>query len=337
MVLGERFCRSSPVCSSTLRGQVSSGTSLPGSAAGNFTVIGLGELLWDMFPQGRQLGGAPANFAYISSLLGDHGIVASRLGTDALGEEARRRFQHLRLPTDFLQSDTEHPTGTVQVHLDAGGQPKYEIAGPVAWDFFEMTSEWRALAAQASAISYGTLAQRSAVSRKTILEFLDAAPSAAVRVFDVNLRQCFYTAAMLGDSARRATVIKLNDEEFPAILRLLEAPAALSATREPRTAMEWVLRATGAKLVCVTRGACGSLLASPSDYHQHVGLHITVADTVGAGDAFAAALVHHYLRGAALAAMNEAANMMGAWVASCSGATPEPDTRVLEKVRNAAA
>jgi fructokinase len=320
-----------------LRGHVSASASLPGFTAGNFTVVGLGELLWDMLPQGRQLGGAPANFAYISSLLGDHGIVASRLGEDDLGEEARRRFQHLGLPTDFLQSDSDRPTGTVQVHLDAGGQPKYEIAGPVAWDFFEITPEWRSLAAQASAISYGTLAQRSEVSRKTILEFLDAAAAGAVRVFDVNLRQTFYTAEMLGDSARRATIIKLNDEEFPAILRLLKAPATLSATREPRTAMRWLLRTTGAKLVCVTRGACGSLLASPSDYHQHAGLQITVADTVGAGDAFAAALVHHYLRGAALGAMNEAANTMGAWVASCSGATPEPDTPVLEKVRNATA
>jgi fructokinase len=300
-------------------------------------VVGLGELLWDMFPKGRQLGGAPANFAYISSLLGDHGIVASRLGTDALGDEARRRFQHLRLPTDFLQADPDHPTGTVQVRLDSGGQPKYEIAGPVAWDFFEMTPEWQSLAGQASAISYGTLAQRSGASRKTILEFLDAAPAGAVRVFDVNLRQAFYTVEMLRDSSGRATVIKLNDEEFPSILKLLDAPAALSATREPRTAMEWVLQTTGAKLVCVTRGACGSLLASPSGFHQHLGLHITVVDTVGAGDAFAAALVHHYLRGAALPAMNEAANTMGAWVASCSGATPEPDIRVLEKVRNATA
>lgn len=150
---------------------MSSSTSVAGSVAGNFTLVGLGELLWDMFPQGRQLGGAPANFAYISSLLGDHGIVASRLGTDALGEEARRRLQHLRLPTDFLQSDPSHPTGTVQVRLDSGGQPKYEIAGPVAWDFFEMTPEWRLLAGQASAISYGTLAQRSARRAKPSSNF----------------------------------------------------------------------------------------------------------------------------------------------------------------------
>ncbi len=314
---------------------MSTSPSLPSSATGNFTVVGLGELLWDLFPQGPQLGGAPANFAYISSLLGDHGIVASRLGSDALGEEARRRFQHLRLPTDFLQTDTRHPTGTVRVSLDVLGQPRYEIAGPVAWDFFEMTDEWRGLAFEASAISYGTLAQRSLASRQTILEFIDRSPAGTVRVFDVNLRQAFYSAETLCESARRATVIKLNDEEFPAILRLLKAPEGISAPGEARRAMEWVLGKTGAKLVCVTRGACGSLLASPAEYHEHSGLRITIKDTVGAGDAFAAALVHHYLRGAPLAAMNEAANTMGAWVASCSGAMPEPDLAVLEKVRNA--
>lgn len=312
-------------------------SSLPGSATGNFTVVGLGELLWDLFPQGPKLGGAPANFAYISSLLGDHGIVASRLGKDALGEEARRRFQHLRLPTDFLQTDERHPTGTVRVSLDSGGQPKYEIAGPVAWDFFEMTLEWKSLALQASAISYGTLAQRSETSRRTILEFLDSAPAATVRVFDVNLRQSFYNAETLRDSARRATVIKLNDEEFPAILKMLGAPANLPASGDARAALEWVLGTTGAKLICVTRGGCGSLLASSTESHQHPGHPVTIKDTVGAGDAFAAALVHHYLRGVPLAAMNEAANTMGAWVASCPGATPEPDTAVLEKVRNASA
>jgi fructokinase len=313
---------------------VTTSSRLPGAASGNFTVVGLGELLWDLFPQGPQLGGAPANFAYISSLLGDHGIVASRLGSDVLGEEARRRFQHLRLPTDFLQIDTTHPTGTVRVSLDSGGQPRYEIAVPVAWDFFEMTPEWRSLALQASAVSYGTLAQRSETSRRTILKFIDNAPLEAVRVFDVNLRQAFYGAEILHESARRATVIKLNDEEFPAILKLLGAPAGLSAAGQTRSAMEWVLGKTGAKLICVTRGACGSLLASALEYHQHSGLRVTIKDTVGAGDAFAAALVHHYLRGAPLAAMNEAANTMGAWVASCSGAMPEPDLRVLERVRN---
>ena len=132
-------------------------------SAGNYTVIGLGELLWDIFPQGKQLGGAPANFAYITSLLGDHGIIASRVGADDLGEEATRRLHHLRLPTDFLQIDSRYPTGTVNVQVDEKGQPQYEITQHVAWDFFELTREWRTLAGQASAICFGTLAQRSPV------------------------------------------------------------------------------------------------------------------------------------------------------------------------------
>jgi fructokinase len=323
---------SSPQTISIRRFFVTTSSTLQGAPYRNFTVVGLGELLWDMFPQGPRLGGAPANFAYNSSLLGDHGIVASRLGSDTLGQEARRRFQHLRLPTDFLQIDATHPTGSVRVSIDSGGQPQYEIAAPVAWDFLQMTPEWHSLALQASAISYGTLAQRTDTSRRTILNFIDRAPVEAVRVFDVNLRQTFYDAEILRESARRATVIKLNEEEFPAILELLDAPAE-SAAGQPRRAMEWVLEKTGAKLLCVTRGACGSLLVSVSEYHEHPGLRVTIQDTVGAGDAFAAALVHHYLRGAPLAAMNEAANTMGAWVASCSGAMPEPDLAILEKVR----
>jgi fructokinase len=304
-------------------------------ADGNFTVVGLGELLWDLFPQGKQLGGAPANFAYISSLLGDHGVVASRIGTDPLGEEAKRRFQHFRLPTDFLQSDSSHPTGTVKVLVDSLGQPQYEITENVAWDFLEMTSEWRALAAQASAISFGSLAQRSAPSRRTILDFLTAAGPKAIRVFDVNLRESFYSPEILADSSRRANLIKLNQEELPKVTELLGAPESVARGGDMKSGAQWLFEATGAQLICVTRGGGGSLLVSPEASHAHQGFSVQIKDTVGAGDAFAAALVHHFLRGAPLSAMNEAANRMGAWVASCRGAMPDPDSGILEKVRNA--
>jgi len=304
-------------------------------AEGNFTVVGLGELLWDLFPQGKQLGGAPANFAYISSLLGDHGIVASRIGMDPLGDEVTRRFQQFRLPTDFLQSDSAHPTGTVKVSVDSGGQPQYEITENVAWDFLEMTSEWRALAAQASAITFGSLAQRSATTRRTILDFLAAARPKAVRIFDVNLRQSFYSPEILAESARGANIIKLNHEELPRVTELLGAPESVALKGALKTSAQWLLQATGAQLICVTRGGRGSLLVSSEGTHEHGGFSVYIKDTVGAGDAFAAALVHHFLRGAPLSAMNEAANRMGAWVASCAGAMPEPDSVILEKVRNA--
>lgn len=304
-------------------------------SAGNYTVIGLGELLWDVFPQGKQLGGAPANFAYITSLLGDHGIVASRVGADELGEEATRRLQRLRLPTDFLQVDSRYPTGTVNVRVDQQGQPQYEITQHVAWDFFELTREWRTLAGQASAICFGTLAQRSPASRRAIVEFLKAARPSAIRVFDVNLRQSFFSAEIVLDSAKRANIIKLNHEELPRVLELLDAPFGVRLAEDACLPAKWLLKESGAELICITRGAGGSLLHSREGAHEHAGLPVQVADTVGAGDAFTAALVHHFLRRASLATMNEAANRMGSWVASNVGATPEPDPLILEKVRNA--
>ena len=300
---------------------------------GNFTIVGLGELLWDLFPSGKQLGGAPANFAYIASLLGDHGIVASRVGTDALGDEAKQRFQQLRLPTDFLQPDPSHPTGTVRVLIDPQDQPHYEISTDVAWDSLEMTSQWRTLAAQATAICFGSLAQRSPVARRTIHEFLGAARPTTTRIFDVNLRQPFYSKDILADSIRRSSIIKLNQEELPVVLQLLESPTPLTPGKEI-LAGEWLLHLSGAQLVCITRGAQGSLLVYKEGFHEHPGFSVQTVDTVGAGDAFTAALVHHFLRGAPLSAMNEAANRMGAWLAARPGATPEADPAVLEKVRS---
>jgi fructokinase len=300
----------------------------------NFTIVGLGELLWDLFPSSKQLGGAPANFAYIASLLGDHGIVASRIGTDALGDEAKQRFQQLRLPTDFLQPDSLHPTGTAKVLLDPQNQPHYEISADAAWDSLELTSQWRALAAQATAICFGSLAQRSPVARRTVHEFLGAARPTTTRIFDVNLRQPFYSTDILADSIRRASIIKLNQEELPVVLQLLESPTPHTPGKE-RLAAEWLLHLSGAQIVCITRGAKGSLLVSNEGFHEHPGFSVRTVDTVGAGDAFTAALVHHFLRGAPLSAMNEAANCMGAWLAARPGATPEAEPTVLEKVRSA--
>src|SRR3984893_10096280 len=154
----------------------------------NYLTVGLGELLWDMFPEGKQLGGAPANFAYMTSLLGDEGIVVSRVGTDALGRGAGRRLERLGVRASHLQLDRDHPTGTVKVSVDPAGQPTFEIAESVAWDFSEWTPEWRALAQRADAVCFGSLAQRSSQSRATIRAFLKELRPGATRVFDVNLR-----------------------------------------------------------------------------------------------------------------------------------------------------
>src|ERR1700704_2248076 len=161
-------------------------------ASQRYKVVGLGEILWDMLPAGKQLGGAPANFAYISSLLGSDGIVASRIGNDSLGNEAVHRLAALGVTTEFVQCDTAHPTGVVQVRVDHAGQPTFVIAEHAAWDFLEWGSSWQTLAQRADAIFFGSLAQRGPVSRTTIRRYLAAAQTKAVRVFDVNLRQAFF-------------------------------------------------------------------------------------------------------------------------------------------------
>jgi fructokinase len=305
-------------------------------------VIGLGELLWDLFPKGKQLGGAPANFAYITALLGDSGIVASRVGDDRLGQEALWHLKSSGLDVSRIQHDLSHPTGTVRVTLDTKGQPEYQITENVAWDFMEFSEDWISLARSAHAVCFGSLAQRNSVSRASIRAFLSALPSFAIVIFDVNLRQSYFDADVLRDSARRATVLKLNHEEFPRFLDLLQCPlknparaADASGDFLDISAGRWLCREFGIRLVCITRGPAGSTLVTADSHDEHPGFSVKIADTVGAGDAFTAALVHHALRGSSLAAMNAAANRMGAWVASQEGATPPADPAILAEVRAA--
>jgi len=295
-------------------------------------VVGLGELLWDLFPKGKQLGGAPANFAYITALLGDSGIVASRVGDDRLGQEALWHLKSSGLDVSRIQRDPSHPTGTVKVEVDSKGQPEYQITENVAWDFMEFSEDWISLARSAHAVCFGSLAQRNAVSRSAIRAFLSALPSFAIGIFDVNLRQSYFSAEVLRDSARRAKVLKLNHEEFPRFLDLLQCPLK-NSERSDITGGRWLCREFGSRLVCITRGAKGSLLVTAESHHEHPGFSVKIADTVGAGDAFTAALVHHALRGSSLATMNAAANRMGAWVASQEGATPSADPEILAEVQ----
>jgi len=288
-------------------------------------VVGLGEVLWDVLPERTCLGGAPANFAYITTLMGDEGIVASRIGEDSRGLEALRRMEELGVNIDHIQTDRDHPTGSVNVELDSKGQPRYQIAQPVAWDFLDWTLDWQHLAETADAICFGSLAQRSEASRSTIRRFLRAASSKTLKVFDVNLRQSFYSPEILSDSMHRADIVKLNDEELPTIMNL----GGFSHKDEIPSAQR-LIREHDLKIVCVTRGCRGSLLVKGGEVSEHPGFKVRVADTVGSGDAFTAGLIHEYLHGASLALMNEVANLVGAWVASEVGAMPTPKRGALE-------
>ncbi len=234
-------------------------------------VVGLGEVLWDLFPEGKQLGGAPANFAYITNLLGDRGIIASRVGDDAFGDEIQQRLGTLGLEASYLQSDSARPTGTVRVRVDQDGQPRFEITDMVAWDFLEWTPAWESLAQQADAICFGSLAQRSPASRETIHKFLGAARPGTARIFDVNLRQAFYSAKALSESLKFADIAKLNAEELPHVVELLGIPH-----HGEQPSAERLRFAYGLKLVCVTRGARGSFLVSEFERHEHPGFRVQV-------------------------------------------------------------
>jgi fructokinase len=293
-----------------------------------YTVVGLGELLWDIFPQGKQLGGAPANFAYMTALLGDNGIVASRVGEDRLGDEAIWQLKSSGLDIAQIQRDAKHATGTVLLQLDAKGQAEYRFAEDVAWDHLDWSPAWKKLAGTADAVCFGSLAQRADVSRRTIQTFLKALRPGTKCVFDVNLRQKFFSKEILRESAQHTSILKLNHEELPIFRELVGVREGSDINTARRLVQEF-----GIRLVCITRGARGSLLVTATEENEHPGFAVKVADTVGAGDAFTAALIHHALRNAPLAAMNEAANRMGAWVASQDGAMPLADETVLETVR----
>lgn len=303
-------------------------------------VVGLGELLWDVLPEGKQLGGAPANFSVMSARLGNRAVIASRLGEDALGREARSYLAGLPADLGSIQKDGKQPTGSVTVTLKEG-QAEYVIHEPVAWDFLEFTPEWKALAAEADAVCFGTLAQREPVSRKTIHSFLAATRRDCVRVFDVNLRKPFFTRVVIEDSLSKATILKLNDAEMPQVLSLLRleggvggglvAPDA-SALRKGARAL---LEEFPLQLVCVTMGGSGSLLVTREGFDEHRGISIDIADTIGAGDAFTAALTSYYLQGAPLKVLNEAGNRWGSWVASQVGGMPTLSEEPREEIERA--
>jgi fructokinase len=285
-----------------------------------YQILGIGELLWDMLPEGMLLGGAPANFAVMAARLGNHATILSRIGRDELGKNAVKQLEPLPADARFIQVDPVQETGRVTVSFE-GGQPTYTIHRPAAWDFLELTDEWVQLAERADAVCFGSLAQRSRESRQTIQTLVARTPASCVRVFDVNLRTPFFSSELIRESLELATVLKMNDAEAPRVLELLALPVPTSGLL--RVAAKQLLREfPSLRMVAVTRGAHGSLLLTREEENEHPGTPVQVADTIGAGDAFTAAMTHYLLRGAPLATLNEAGNRWGAWMASRTGAIP---------------
>jgi len=315
-------------------------------------ILGIGELLWDMLPDGPRLGGAPANFAVMAGRLGNHAAILSRIGRDDLGRQAVDRLDPMPVDTSFLQVDAAHATGRVTVSLSAG-EPTYTIHQPAAWDFLELSDEWIRLVERADAICFGSLAQRNGESSHTIQTLVAESPASCIRIFDVNLRAPFYSAEVIGESLELATMVKMNDAEAPLILELLDLnvggkpvdavahPSTLhpggeeprTALTSPRIAAERLLdEFPSLQLVAITKGSRGSLLVTRNEWNEHPGFPVKLADGIGAGDAFTAAIAHYLLRGADLPTLNEAGNRWGGWMASQSGAMPALPDAVREAV-----
>ncbi len=298
-------------------------------------VLGIGELLWDILPAGPQptgapaaepvalLGGASANFTAMAGRLGNHAVLLSRIGRDDLGRRAIQQLDGMSVDTSLVEIDPAHETGRVTVEF-VNDEPRYTIHEPAAWDFLSLSDEWVRLAERADAICFGSLAQRSTQSRQTIQTLAAETPSRCIRVFDVNLRPPYVSGEIVQESLELASVVKMNQAELPQVLALLGFESSESSGGDAlRQGAKRLLRSfPGLRLVAITRGAKGSLLVSNEEWDEHPGFALTVADSIGAGDAFTAALTHYLLRGAPLRRLNEAGNRWGAWVASQSGAMP---------------
>ena len=280
------------------------------------TVIGLGELLWDCFPNRRLPGGAPANVAFHAQQLGLTAAVATRVGADPLGDELCAYLRDHGLSTDLVQRDPIHGTGTVTVASGPTGN-SFTFLENSAWDFLDSTDDWLAVMSQARAVCFGTLAQRNAASRNTVHRCLEVVPAEATIVYDINLRPPFYERAWIERSLKRATIAKLNDDE----VRLL-GPLLASQSLSDREFARWLLAEYPMEAVCVTRGAGGALAVTPDETIDVPGVPVEVADTVGAGDAFTAALIWGRLAAWPWDRAVRLANQVGALVASRPGAMP---------------
>lgn len=291
-------------------------------------ILGLGEVLWDCFPDGELPGGAPANFAYHAAQLGFEGGVLSRVGRDERGQKIVRILAESGLRTDWIQWDDNHPTGYVTVDVSSPNHPQFTIHEGVAWDYLEASPDWERAVDSAVAICFGTLAQRLPVSQGAIRSLLAKQKEKRLVVFDVNLRQHYFNRSLIEESLKLARLVKLNHEEVRVLCQLLELPTAME-----EQFCHFILETYGVDAVCVTRGDQGCLMVDPSGIAAVPGIRVNVADTVGAGDAFTAAWVASRIMGWDLARQAEFANRVGALVASLPGAMPvvkEAYQRLLE-------
>ena len=282
----------------------------------NSYVVGLGEVLFDVFPTGSKLGGAPANFAYHAGQHGLQSVAVSAVGNDILGDEALRLLSVKELA--YHMPVVNFPTGTVQVTLDKQGVPDYDIKRNVAWDNIPFTDDLKEIAQHTSAVCWGSLAQRSDVSRNTIYQFLDNTPADCLRVFDINLRQNFYNKEIISESLHRCNVLKVNDEELVVLGRLFGYPGL-----DMENKCWLILGKYNLDMLVLTCGVNGSYVFAPDFKSFQDTPQVKVADTVGAGDSFTGTFCASILKGKSITEAHRRAVQVSAYVCTQSGAMPE--------------
>ena len=286
-------------------------------------IVAIGETLWDLLPDGAVWGGAPGNVACHAAGLGAAGVIVSRVGRDDLGDRGIATLESLGVDCRHMQRDAARPTGTVAVSLSPAGDASFEFAADVAWDHLAWEPALAALAADAGAVCFGTLGQRSEISRLTIRRFLAAARG--IRVFDVNLRQHFHSPDLIRESLALADVLKLNDEELPVV-----AAACGIAAADPVAALRELAARHSLRLAALTRAASGSVLVAAGQTSLQPARATTIVDTVGAGDAFTAAVIVGLLRDDPLEAIHDHAARLAAVVCGYRGATPKTSAFAAE-------
>ncbi|MBQ3742124.1 MAG: carbohydrate kinase [Prevotella sp.] len=283
-------------------------------------IVGLGEALWDVLPEGKKLGGAPANFAYHTGQFGLDTLAISALGEDRLGDETIAAIEEHGL--NYMMPRVPYPTGTVQVTLDDEGIPAYDIKENVAWDNIPFTDEMKAVAQNCRAVCFGSLAQRNVVSRGTIKKFLSATPDDCMKIFDINLRQNFYTKEVIDDSLHLCNVLKINDEELVVIGRMFGYPGL-----DMQDKCWLLLGKYNLDILVLTCGVNGSYVFTPGSMSFYETPKVEVADTVGAGDSFTGTFCACILKGKSVADAHRIAVDASAFVCTQKGAMPKlPDT-----------
>ena len=285
------------------------------------SIVSIGEALWDLFPDGARFGGAPANFACHAALLGSHVTMLSAVGKDAFGDEALGILRGMGVDISLVQRHESVSTGTVGVDVDKSGKPSFVIHADAAWDRLRWTPEFEAVVAEADAIYFGTLGQRSPESRKAITQTLQIAERNGVRrVLDVNLRAPFFDNALIRESVAMATIVKLSDDEFQKVSQACE----LGEHSDPMETLVALRQKFDLELVAMTRGAEGAVVVTRSETIDQPGIPVNVCDTVGAGDAFTAAMVVGLCSGASVRSFVANACRVASVVCGYAGAIPGP-------------